>query len=56
MITPRQKEILKLIKKGASNTEVAEKLNISINTVTHQLWRAYKTLKVKNRIQAVNRV
>lgn len=55
-MTPRQREILMLLKDGASNQEIAEKLCISINTVKTHMYNLYKKLKVSNRLQALRAI
>ncbi len=52
VLTPRQLEILELVAEGESNAQMAHRLFLSENTIKQHLSRAYKTLGVKNRIQA----
>jgi len=54
-ITPREYEILKLIKEGMSNQEIADKLFVSINTVKTHSSRLFDKLEVKRRTQAVQK-
>jgi LuxR family transcriptional regulator of csgAB operon len=49
---PRNKTILPLTSKGASNQQVANGLGITRNTVKGHLYQVYKKLKVSNRVQA----
>lgn len=52
-LTSREKEILTLVAKGASNLEIAEKLFVREVTVKTHLNSIYKKLNVDNRVQAV---
>jgi predicted ATPase/DNA-binding CsgD family transcriptional regulator len=51
----REIEVLRLISKGSSNREIAQKLHLSIETVKWYNKQMYMKLGVKNRIQALNR-
>ena len=53
LLTPREKEVLSLAAKGASNKEIAEKLVLREVTVKSHLNNIFKKLKVSNRTQAV---
>jgi DNA-binding NarL/FixJ family response regulator len=52
ILTTRQIEILAQIAVGASNDEIAERLNISSHTVKTHLYNVFKKIKVTNRLQA----
>ncbi len=52
-LTPREKEIIKLLGEGASNSEIANALFVSENTVKTHLHNVFKKIKVKNRLQAL---
>ncbi len=52
-LTPKEKEVLELVGKGASNQEIADKLCVQDVTVKTHLNRIFKKLKVSNRTQAV---
>ena len=52
-LTPREREVLNLLADGASNTEIAERLFISINTVTRHLTHIYAKTGTGGRTQAV---
>ena len=52
-LTPKEKEVLMLVAKGASNQEIADKLCVRDVTVKTHLNSVFKKLKVTNRTQAV---
>ena len=54
LLTSRQKEILSLLRKGLTNSEICRALNISANTVKVYLANIYKALEVTNRTEAVS--
>ena len=51
-LTTREKQILKLIKEGCSNSEIAEKLVVSINTTKAHVANILQKLEVEDRLQA----
>ena len=51
-LTPREREILRLIAEGKSNSEVGRALAISETTVKGHLWRLYRKIGVSNRTAA----
>lgn len=54
VLTRREKQILRLTATGATNTEIAEQLNVSMHTVKTHIYNLFKKINVSNRIQAVN--
>lgn len=52
-LTPKEKEVLSLVCKGANNQEIADKLCVRDVTVKTHLNSIFKKLKVSNRTQAV---
>lgn len=52
-ITPRELEILELIALGLSNREIAERVNVSENTVKTHSSRVFLKLGARRRTQAV---
>lgn len=52
-LTKREQQILKLLGDGASNTQIADALYVSQNTVKAHLHNTFKKIKVKNRLQAL---
>ncbi len=53
LLTARENEIMQLVAKGRSNSEIASDLFISVNTVKRHLNNAYLKLGVSTRTQAV---
>jgi len=51
-LSRREQEILELLSQGCANKEIAEKLSISIETVTWHLRHIYNKLHVRSRTQA----
>ncbi len=49
--TPRQKDIVNLIRKGFSNQEIAQQLNVSIHTVKNHKNLLFKKANVKSSIE-----
>ncbi len=54
-LAPREIEVLELAATGASNVEIAKKLNLQVVTITKTLGRAYRKLDAKNRAEAVHK-
>jgi len=52
-LTPKEKEVLSLVAKGASNQEIADKMCVQDVTIKTHLNSIFKKLKVSNRTQAV---
>src|SRR4051812_16150201 len=51
-LSPREREVLELLAKGCSNKDIANKLSVSIVTVTWHLQHIYSKLHVRSRTQA----
>ena len=47
-LTPRQKEILKLVSQGQTNRDIARRLDISVRTVEVHRFNLMRRLKVRN--------
>ena len=56
ILTSRQQEILRLLKDGLSNQEIADELKLSVKTIENHLTRLYKQLGVRSRLEASNYV
>ena len=52
-VTPRQNEIIQLIIKGFSTQEIAEILNVSINTIKNHKQLLFKKVNVKSSVELV---
>jgi len=53
-LSPREMEVVDLIVKGMSNTQIADNLFISTNTVKYHTRNIYEKLNVKNRTQVAS--
>ena len=51
-LTEREKDILRLVSKGASNHEIAQALFLSEKTVENRLSLIFQKLHLNNRVQA----
>jgi DNA-binding NarL/FixJ family response regulator len=47
-ITPRQKEILRLVAQGFTNRQIAEQLKISVRTIEVHRFNLMRRLRVRN--------
>lgn len=54
-LTEREREVLQLLLKGASNREIAQQLVLSINTVKRHVYNLCGKLGVQSRMQAISR-
>jgi DNA-binding CsgD family transcriptional regulator len=55
-ISPREAEIMMLVRIGKTNNEIGSILDISTFTVKNHLQRIFKKLNVSSRVQAVTRL
>jgi len=55
-LTPREREILRLVLQGASNKDIERMFFISASAVRNHLYNIYQKLGVKNRLELVNLV
>lgn len=53
-ISVRERDIIRLIGQGLSNSEIAERLFLSPQTVKNQIHALFLKLEVKNRVQLIN--
>lgn len=51
-LTPREREVLALVAEGATNAQIAERLFISVNTVTRHLTHIYRKTGTRRRAEA----
>jgi len=54
-LSPRELEILRLVARGLSNTEIAQRLFLALSTVKGHNLRIFDKLQVDNRTEAVAR-
>jgi DNA-binding NarL/FixJ family response regulator len=52
LLSARQREVLELAAEGLPNAEIAQRLFVTESTVKQHLYKAYKTLGVRNRREA----
>ncbi len=55
-LSEREEEVSRLLIKGETNSEIGEKLFISVNTVKSHIKSIYRKLEVSNRIQLIHLV
>jgi DNA-binding NarL/FixJ family response regulator len=52
-LTSREAEVLQLVTQGMANKEIADRMNVSVNTVKWHLRHIYDKLHVNSRVEAV---
>ncbi len=55
-LTPRQRDLLRLLQRGLDNQSIAQRLDLSVKTVENHLTRLYRRLDVQSRLEAANYV
>jgi DNA-binding CsgD family transcriptional regulator len=55
-LTPQEARIATLAAQGSTNQEIAEQMFISSATVEYHLWKVYRKLGIKSRIQIANKL
>ena len=55
-LSPRQKDILRLLMDGLDNRAIAAELGLSVKTIENHLTRLYRQLNVNSRLEAANYV
>ncbi len=56
LLTPAEKEVLKLLAKGLLYKEIADQKHVSIDTVKKHIGHIYRKLHVNNKIEAINKL
>ena len=51
-LTQREKEVLRLVSQGKNNSEIAQELFISLNTVTRHMTNIFSKTGANNRVEA----
>lgn len=54
-ITPREVEVLTMLSKGLTYSEVADQLFISVKTLKKHIYNIYEKLHVDNKVEALNK-
>lgn len=52
-LTPRQREVLRLLEHGRSTDQIASELHLSVETVRNHIRGIFRTLRVHSRLEAV---
>lgn len=52
-ITPKEREVIKLLKDGLGNKEIAYEMNISFSTVKNHIYHIYKKTGAQSRIELI---
>lgn len=55
-LTPRQRQIAKLVARGMTNSEIANELYITVPTVKNALTEIYRALGIETRRISPNRI
>jgi DNA-binding NarL/FixJ family response regulator len=55
-LTPKEKEILKALAKGLRYKEIADEIQISMDTVRTHVRHIYEKLQVQSRMEAINKI
>jgi two-component system nitrate/nitrite response regulator NarL len=55
-LTPREKEVLRLLSEGISDRDIGRRLSLSASTVGHHVHNILRKLHLKNRVQAATLV
>jgi len=56
LLTPKEKEVLKALSKGLRYKEIADDMQVSIETIRSHARRIYEKLQVQSRTEALNKV
>jgi len=55
LLTVTEKEVLELLAQGLLYKEIADKKNVTIDTIKKHIGNIYKKLQVSNKIEAINK-
>ncbi|MGA2417377.1 MAG: helix-turn-helix transcriptional regulator [Candidatus Sulfotelmatobacter sp.] len=53
MLTPRERQVTRLVAEGMKNRDVAEALHVTEHTVSNYLYRIFEKLEVSSRVQLI---
>jgi len=52
-LTPRQRDMLRLLQQGLDNQSIAQRLDLSVKTVENHMTHLYRRIEVQSRLEAV---
>jgi DNA-binding NarL/FixJ family response regulator len=55
LLTVTEKEVLELLAQGLLYKEIADKKNVTIDTIKKHIGNIYRKLQVSNKIEAINK-
>jgi DNA-binding NarL/FixJ family response regulator len=53
LLTPRERQVTRLVAEGMKNRDVAEALHVTEHTVSNYLYRIFEKLEVSSRVQLI---
>jgi len=53
VLTPRERQVTRLVAEGMKNRDVAEALHVTEHTVSNYLYRIFEKLEVSSRVQLI---
>jgi DNA-binding NarL/FixJ family response regulator len=53
LLTPRERQVTRLVAEGMKNRDVADALHVTEHTVSNYLYRIFEKLQVSSRVQLI---